>query len=122
MFFIWLHINRETLVPFSTKSDFNSTTKYLKVPARFMTKKQVKFYLNEEEYSKLRLLAEQQGQTAPSFVKQIVLEILGEVKDANLTYRVKQLESKYDQLANEVKRIEKDLMLLMRTLRRRRLP
>jgi len=87
-----------------------------------MTKKQVKFYLNEEEYSKLRLLAEQQGQTAPSFVKQIVLEILGEVKDANLTYRVKQLESKYDQLANEVKRIEKDLMLLMRTLRRRRLP
>ena len=82
--------------------------------------KQVKFYLTEEQYEKLRKLAEQQGLTAPALVKSIILEFLGEVEYGDIISRIKELEKKYEQLAKEVGRIEKDLALLMKKLKFRR--
>lgn len=76
--------------------------------------KQVKFYLSEDHYEKLRKIAEQQGLSVPALVKQIVLEYLGEAEYGDLVYRIKELEKKYEQLAREVGRIEKDLALLMK--------
>lgn len=80
--------------------------------------KQVKFYLTEEQYEKLRKLAEQQGLTAPALVKSIILEFLGEVEYGDIISRIKELEKKYEQLAKEVGRIEKDLALLLKKRRR----
>jgi len=78
-----------------------------------MTKlKQVKFYLSEEQYEKLRRVAEQQGLSVPALVKSIILEYLGEAEYGDLVSRVKELERKYEQLAREVGRIERDLALL----------
>lgn len=74
--------------------------------------KQVKFYLGEEQYEKLRKIAEQQGLSVPALVKSIVLEYLGEAEYGDLVYRIKELERKYEQLAREVGRIERDLALL----------
>jgi len=76
--------------------------------------RQVKFYLNERQYEKLKRIAEQQGLTIPSFVKSIILELLGEVKYGDVITRLKQLEAKYEQLAHEIGRIEKELALLMK--------
>jgi len=78
-----------------------------------MTKlKQVKFYLSEEQYEKLRRVAEQQGLSVPALVKSIILEYLGEAEYGDLVSCVKELERKYEQLAREVGRIERDLALL----------
>ncbi len=74
--------------------------------------KQVKFYLGEEQYEKLKKIAEQQGLSVPALVKSIVLEYLGETEYGDLVSRIKELERKYEQLAREVGRIEKDLALL----------
>ncbi|RLE53028.1 MAG: hypothetical protein DRJ30_07275 [Candidatus Methanomethylicota archaeon] len=76
--------------------------------------KQVKFYLNEEQYKRIRRLAEQQGLTVPSFIKNIVLDLLGEVEYGDIITRIKQLEVKYEQLAREIGRIEKELALMAR--------
>jgi len=76
--------------------------------------KQVKFYLNKEQYEKLEEIAEQQGLSVPALVKSMVLELLGEIEYGDLITRVKELEKKYEQLAREVGRIEKDLALLAR--------
>ena len=80
--------------------------------------KQVKFYLGIESYEKLKRIAEQQSLTVPSLVKSLVLEFLGEAGDGDLVSRVKELEAKYEQLAREVGRIEKDLALLMKRCRK----
>ncbi len=74
--------------------------------------KQVKFYLSEEQYGKLRKIAEQQGLSVPALVKRLVLEFIGEAEYGDLITRIKELEKKYEQLAREVGRIEKDLVLL----------
>ena len=74
--------------------------------------KQVKFYLSEKQYEKLRRIAEQQGLSVPALVKSIILEYLGEAEYGDLVSRVKELERKYEQLAREVGRIERDLALL----------
>ncbi|MEM4971030.1 MAG: hypothetical protein QXE01_07255 [Sulfolobales archaeon] len=79
--------------------------------------KQVKFYLSVEQYEKLKKLAEHQGLSAPALVKKIVLEYLGEVEYGDLVSRIKNLEEKYEQLAKEVGRIEKDLALLVKRCR-----
>ncbi|RLF18325.1 MAG: hypothetical protein DRZ82_08510, partial [Thermoprotei archaeon] len=42
--------------------------------------KQVKFYLNKEQYEKLEEIAEQQGLSVPALVKSMVLELLGEIE------------------------------------------
>ena len=74
--------------------------------------KQVKFYLEGEHYEKLRRMAEQQGLSVPALVKSLVLEYIGVVEYGDLVARVRELERKYEQLAREVGRIEKDLALL----------
>lgn len=79
-----------------------------------MVRKQVKFYLEQELYDKLRKLAEEQGTTIPQLARSLVLEYLGEVRDSNLASRVGELEEKYKQLAKELGRVEKDLALLMK--------
>ena len=74
--------------------------------------RQVKFYLGEEQYEKLRKIAEQQGLSVSALVKSVILEYLGEVEYGDLARRVMELERKYEQLAREVGRIERDLALL----------
>ncbi len=74
--------------------------------------KQVKFYLSEEQYGKLRRIAEEQGLSVPALVKSLVLEFIGEAEYGDLVTRIRDLEEKYEQLAREVGRIEKDLVLL----------
>ncbi len=76
--------------------------------------KQVKFYLKPEQYEKLKKLAEQQNLTVPSFVKNLVLEILGEAEYGDIISQLKRLEAKYEQLAHEIGRIEKELVQLRR--------
>ncbi len=46
--------------------------------------------------------------------RQIVVELLGEIEYGDIITRIKELEKKYEQLAREVGRIEKDLALLAR--------
>ena len=74
--------------------------------------KQVKFYLNRKQYEKLRELAEQQGLSVPSLVKSMVLELLGEVEYGDIITRLRRLEARYEQLAREIGRIEKELALI----------
>lgn len=81
--------------------------------------KQVKIYLTVDQYGKLKSLAEQQGLTVPSLVKSVVLEFLGESEDGDIVSRLRFLEARYEQLASEVGRIEKDLVLLKRRCLRR---
>ena len=77
-----------------------------------MAKKQVKFYLEQELYEKLRRLAEEQSITVPQLVMSLVLDYLGETRDSNLALRLKELEEKYEQLARELGRVEKELAIL----------
>ena len=77
-------------------------------------RKQVKFYLEPELYERLRRLAEEQGVSVPRLVRGLVLEYLGETGGDNLAGRLRELEEKYEQLARELGRVEKDLALLMK--------
>ena len=79
-----------------------------------MARKQVKFYLEPELYERLRRLAEEQGVSVPQLVRSLVLEYLGEAGEGNLARRLRELEEKYEQLARELGRVEKDLALLMK--------
>ena len=79
-----------------------------------MARKQVKFYLEPELYERLRRLAEEQGVSVPRLVRGLVLEYLGEAGEGNLAGRLRVLEEKYEQLARELGRVEKDLALLMK--------
>lgn len=79
-----------------------------------MARKQVKFYLEPELYERLRRLAEEQGVSVPQLVRSLVLEYLGEAGEDNLARRLRELEEKYEQLARELGRVEKDLALLMK--------
>jgi len=75
--------------------------------------KQVKFYLDEERYEKLRKLAEEQGFTVPAYVKRLVLRVLGEL-EPGLEEVVRYLKQRDEQLRKEVGRIEMDLADLMK--------
>ena len=79
-----------------------------------LVKRQVKFYLEQELYERLRELAGEQGTTVPQLVRSLVLEYLGEAGEGNLASRVIELEERYEQLAKELGRVEKDLALLMK--------
>lgn len=79
-----------------------------------MSKKQVKFYLEPELYEKLASIAKEQGISVPALVRSLVLEFLGEAKDGNLASRVSELEVKYEQLARELGRVEKDLAMIIK--------
>ena len=81
---------------------------------KYLVRKQVKFYLEPELYAKLKRLAEEQGVSVPQLVKSLVLEYLGEIGDGDIASKVRELEEKYEQLAKELGRMEKDLALLMK--------
>ena len=56
--------------------------------------------------------------TVPAFVKNLALESIGEASYGNIISNIKELEEKYDQLAREVGRIERDLALLMKRMKK----
>ena len=80
-----------------------------------MGKKAVKIYVEEKYYERLKKIAEEEGLTVPKVIAKIIAESLEDGE--TLADRVKDLEAKYDQLAREVGRIEKDLALLQKALR-----
>ncbi len=72
----------------------------------------MKFYIEPDYYEKLKRLAAQQRTTVPQLVRRLVLEYLGEIEDEDLVIKLKELEAKYEQIAKELGRVEKDLALL----------
>ena len=74
----------------------------------------MKFYLELELYERLRRLAEEQGVSVLQLVRGLVLEYLGEAGEGNLARRLRELEEKYEQIARELGRVEKDLALVMK--------
>ncbi|MFZ8791553.1 MAG: ribbon-helix-helix domain-containing protein [Thermosphaera aggregans] len=79
--------------------------------------KQVKFYINEEHYEKLRKLAEEQGLSVPAYVKNLVLKALGEL-EPGIEETVKYLEERTEQLGKEVGRIGIDLARVIKRVER----
>ncbi len=79
-----------------------------------MGKKQVKFYIEPELYEKLVRIAKEQGVSVPALVRSLVLDFLGDARDGNLASRVSELEVKYEQLAKELGRVERDLAMIIK--------
>jgi uncharacterized protein (DUF302 family) len=79
--------------------------------------KQVKFYIDEERYEKLRKLAEEQGLSVPAYVKNLVLKVLGEL-EPGIEETVKYLEERMEQLGKEVGRIGIDLARVIKRVER----
>jgi len=79
--------------------------------------KQVKFYIDEEHYEKLRKLAEEQGLSVPAYVKNLVLKALGEL-EPGIEETVKYLEERTEQLGKEVGRIGIDLARVIKRVER----
>ncbi|ABL78360.1 hypothetical protein [Thermofilum pendens] len=82
--------------------------------------RQVKFNLKEEEYAKLESLAKEIGTTPAALAKKIVLEHLGLDESVTLIERVRTLEERYERMAKELGRIEKDLAYVIRVIRAKR--
>ncbi len=82
------------------------------------TTKQIKFYLEPELYEKLESIAREQNTTIPKLVKGLVLEMLGEAEGGNLVKRVKELEAKVEQMGKEMGRMEFDIAMLRKTVKR----
>ncbi len=85
--------------------------------SRSTSRRQVKFYLSEEEYNTLRKRAEELGITVPALVKDVVLESIGKTSYRSIISRIDDLEKKYNQLAEEVGRIEQKLAVLKKRLK-----
>jgi len=79
--------------------------------------KQVKFYIDEEHYEKLRKLAEEQGLSVPAYVKNLVLKVLGTL-EPGIEETVKYLEERTEQLGKEVGRIGIDLARVIKRVER----
>ncbi len=79
-----------------------------------LPRKQVKFYIEEDLYVKLKNLAEELNLSVPQMVKNIVLESLGEAGDGNIVSRISELEAKYDQLSKELGRVEKEIIFIVK--------
>jgi hypothetical protein len=79
--------------------------------------KQVKFYIDEERYEKLRRLAKEQGLSVPAYVKNLVLKALGEL-EPGIEETVKYLEERTEQLGKEVGRIGIDLARVIKRVER----
>jgi len=79
--------------------------------------KQVKFYIDEEHYEKLRKLADEQGLSVPAYVKNLVLKALGEL-EPGIEETVKYLEERTEQLGKEVGRIGIDLARVIKRVER----
>jgi hypothetical protein len=73
--------------------------------------KQVKFYIDEERYEKLKKLADEQGLSVPSYVKHLVLKTLGEFEEG-IEDKISYLIQRKEQLEKEVGRIGVELALL----------
>lgn len=82
--------------------------------------RQVKFNLKEEEYARLESLARELGMTPTALAKKIVLEYLGLDEAVSLAEKVRELDKKYERIARELKRIEKDLAYVMRAIEAKR--
>jgi len=79
--------------------------------------RQVKFYIDEEHYEKLKKLAEEQRLSVPAYVKNLVLRALGEL-EPGLEEKVKYLMQREEQLGKEIGRIGVELALLARGVER----
>jgi len=79
--------------------------------------KQVKFYIDEERYEKLKRLAEEQGLSVSAYVKNLVLKALGEL-EPGVEETVKYLEERMEQLGKEVGRIGIDLARVIKRIER----
>lgn len=79
--------------------------------------KQVKFYVDEERYEKLKRLAEEQGLSVSAYVKNLVLKALGEL-EPDVEETVKYLEERMEQLGKEVGRIGIDLARVIKRIER----
>lgn len=78
--------------------------------------RQIKFNLKEKEYARLESLAKELGMTPTALAKRIVLEYLGLDESVSLAEMVRELGEKYKRMARELRRIEKDLAFVMRTI------
>jgi hypothetical protein len=79
--------------------------------------KQVKFYIDDERYEKLKRMAEEQKLSVPAYVKGLVLRTLGE-EEPGLEERVKYLMRRQEQITKEVGRIGVDLIDLAKRVER----
>jgi hypothetical protein len=79
--------------------------------------RQVKFYIDEEHYEKLKKLAEERRLSVPAYVKNLVLRALGEL-EPGLEEKVKYLVQREEQLGKEIGRIGVELTLLARVVER----
>jgi len=79
--------------------------------------KQVKFYVDEERYEKLKRLAEEQGLSVSAYVKNLVLKALGEL-EPDVEETVRYLEERMEQLGKEVGRIGIDLARVIKRIER----
>jgi predicted DNA-binding protein len=79
--------------------------------------KQVKFYVDEEHYEKLRKLAEEQGLSVPAYVKNLVLKAIGEL-EPGIEETVKYLEERTEQLGKEIGQIGIDLARVIKRVER----
>jgi predicted nucleic acid-binding Zn-ribbon protein len=82
-----------------------------------MVSKQVKFYIDEESYERLRKVAEERGMSVPAFVKSLVLQFLGGTT-SSIDESIKYLMQREDQLTKEVGRIGVELSLLSKKVER----
>ena len=80
-------------------------------------RRQVKIYLSEEQYDVLKKKADELGITVPAFVKNIVLESIGELRGSSVFTHLRELEEKYNQLASEVGRMEQRLAVLTKKMK-----
>ncbi|NAY89628.1 MAG: hypothetical protein GU347_02795 [Desulfurococcales archaeon] len=79
--------------------------------------KQVKFYIDDERYEKLKRMAEEQKLSVPAYVKSLILRTLGE-EEPGLEERVKYLMRRQEQITKEVGRIGVDLIDLAKRVER----
>ena len=82
--------------------------------------RQVKFYLNEKEYARLKEMAGELGMTPAALAKKIVLGYLGLDETLSLVERIRNLEERYERIVKELGRIEKDLAYVMRIVKLKR--
>ena len=79
-------------------------------------KPQVKFYLTQEQYEKLRVIATEQGLSVPAVAKRLALEYLGEIDGKNILIQYKELGAKQRQIATELGRLERDNAIMAKKI------
>ena len=82
-----------------------------------MVLKQVKFYIDEESYERLRRVAKERGVTVSELVESIVHQFLGDTAPS-IDESIRFLMRREDQLTREVGRIGIELSLLSKKVER----